>query len=122
MGSHFTRTSGLKSVVLACVFLFSTAGCSSVDLGQIDETEAPRDDMPGPGIFSDEDGETALKWSNEKDPPPAESEQAGLMEMDDKTEFEQFKIWNDLRTNAADSAEYQEFLQWLKYQEFKTAQ
>ena len=93
-----------------------------MDLGQIDETEDPRDDMPGPGIFTDENGETALKWSSEKSETPAETEQASLSAMDDKSEFEQFKVWNDLRSNDADSAEYQEFLQWLKYQEFKAAQ
>jgi hypothetical protein len=106
--------------VLAVILLFTAAGCSSVDLGQIDETEDPRDDMPGPGIFADEDGETPLKWTNEKSQTPAESEQAGLTEMDEKAEFEQFKIWNDLRSNGADSEEYLEFLQWLKYQEFKS--
>jgi hypothetical protein len=116
------KTSGLKPAVLACIFLFSAAGCSSVDLGQIDETEDPRDDMPGPGIFADENGETALKWSSEKSETPAEAEQPDLSKVDEQAEFEQFKKWNDLRTNAADSAEYQEFLQWLKYQEFKSAQ
>jgi len=108
--------------VLTVILLFTTAGCSSIDLGQIDETEDPRDDMPGPGVFSDDNGESPLKWSNEKNQAPVETEQASLSVMDDKAEFEQFKKWNDLRTNAADSAEYQEFLQWLKYQKFKAAQ
>ena len=42
--------------------------------------------------------------------------------MDEKAEFEQFKIWNKLRTEGAETAEYQEFLQWLEYQEFKASQ
>jgi hypothetical protein len=42
--------------------------------------------------------------------------------MDEKAEFEQFKIWNELRTRGAETAEYQEFLQWLEYQEFKARQ
>jgi len=109
-------------VVLACIFLFAAAGCSSVDLGQIDETENPRDDMPGPGIFSDDDGETALQWSSDTDQASTETEQASLTTTDEQAEFEQFKIWNELRTKAADSDEYQEFLQWLKYQDFKSAQ
>jgi len=119
MSKRLSKTTGLKPAVLACVFLFAAAGCSSVDLGQIDETEDPRDDMPGPGIFTDENGETALKWSSEKSETPTDTEQASLSSMDEQAEFEQFKKWNDLRTNAADSAEYQEFLRWLKYQEFK---
>lgn len=44
------------------------------------------------------------------------------MVLDEKTEFEYFKIWNKLRTNGVDSEEYQEFLQWLNYQKFKTGQ
>jgi len=39
--------------------------------------------------------------------------------MDDKAEFEQFKRWNKLRTEDKESKEYQEFLLWLSYQEFK---
>lgn len=116
------RTSGLKPAVLVFIFLLGAAGCSSVDLGQIDETENPRDDMPGPGIFSDDDGETALQWSSDKDQTTAEVAQPSPTTMDDKAEFEQFKIWNELRTNAPDSDEYQEFLQWLKYQDFKATQ
>lgn len=122
MRKRSSRTPGLKPVVLACIFLFAAAGCSSVDLGQIDETENPRDDMPGPGIFSDDDGETALQWSSDTDQASTETEQASLTTTDEQAEFEQFKIWNELRTKAADSDEYQEFLQWLKYQDFKSAQ
>ncbi len=119
MRHRLSRTSGRKPAVWACIFLLSAAGCSSVNLGQIDETEAPRDDMPGPGIFADENGETVLQWSSEKSQTPAATEQPALSAVDEQAEFEQFKIWNDLRSNAADSEEYQDFLQWLKYQEFK---
>ena len=41
---------------------------------------------------------------------------------DEKAEFEQFKKWDNLRTNDADSVEYQEFLEWIKYQKFKAGQ
>jgi hypothetical protein len=40
----------------------------------------------------------------------------------EQAEFEQFKVWNDLRSNGTDSAEYQEFQQWLEYQKFKSSQ
>jgi len=49
-------------------------------------------------------------------------EQTSSVVLDEKTEFEQFKIWNKLRTVDMESAEYQEFLQWLNYQNFKTSQ
>jgi hypothetical protein len=39
--------------------------------------------------------------------------------MDEKAEFEAFKEWNRLRSEGANSAEYQEFLMWLEYQQFK---
>ena len=40
----------------------------------------------------------------------------------DKAEFEQFKAWNELRTEGANSAEYREFQQWLEYRKFKAAE
>ncbi|MCZ6579646.1 MAG: hypothetical protein O6927_09940, partial [Gammaproteobacteria bacterium] len=98
------------------------AGCSSANLGQIDETVDDREEMAGPGIFSDDDGETALKWSNDPNQLSPKPEQSNVAVLDEKAEFEQFKIWNQLRTNAPDSAEYQEFLQWLEYRAFKSGQ
>ncbi len=133
----------LKPALLACMIMLAAAGCGSVNLGDIDETESERDDMPGPGIFADEDGETTLKWvvdtKNSEKAPAAEvetaqtsnaveSEQAEAVPapapapaptMDDKSEFEAFKEWKRLRTEGADSAEYQEFLLWLEYRKFK---
>ena len=49
----------------------------------------------------------------------SEQKQASSTASDEKTEFEQFKIWNDLRTKGVESEEYREFLQWLNYQNFK---
>ena len=104
------------------ILLAIAAGCSSANLGQIDETPSEREDMPGPGILSGDDGETALSWKSEsKTATPAESV-AGAAVLDDKTEFEQFKEWNKLRTEGAESEEYQDFLQWLEYQKFKASQ
>jgi len=126
----------LKPAVMACLVMLVTAGCSSANLGQIDESESDRESMPGPGIFDGEDGETTLKWTNESQPAAAQSEVAQseaaqsevvaaqpaentIPAMDEKAEFEQFKQWNELRTNAPQSPEYQEFLQWLEYRKFK---
>jgi hypothetical protein len=61
-------------------------------------------------------------YSSEQKQVSVEPEQTSSMALDDKTEFEQFKIWNKLRTEGRDSEEYQEFLQWLIYQDFKTSQ
>ena len=93
-----------------------------MDLGQIDETEDPREEMPGPGIFSDDKGETKLKWSTDKNQPSVEAAEVSSTTTDEKAEFEQFKLWNKLRTEQMDSEEYQEFLQWLIYQDFKGIQ
>lgn len=116
----------LKPAVMACLVMLVTAGCSSANLGQIDESESDRESMPGPGIFDGDDGETALKWSNESQPAAAQSEAVAaqpaentIPAMDEKAEFEQFKQWNELKTNAPQSPEYQEFLQWLEYRKFK---
>ena len=52
----------------------------------------------------------------------SKQKQANSIVLDEKTEFEQYKRWNKLRTEDKESAEYQEFLQWLSYQEFKAGQ
>ncbi len=139
------RQAKLKPALLACLVMLAAAGCGSVNLGDIDETEDARDDMPGPGIFADENGESTLKWTVDTRGSDKESAQtvtvtgtgeaaAGIETesasmtagqaaaeptMDEKAEFEAFKKWNRLRTEGADSAEYQEFLLWLEYQKFK---
>jgi hypothetical protein len=52
----------------------------------------------------------------------SEQKKADSMALDDKAEFEQFIIWNRLRTEGVESEEYQEFIQWLNYQDFKAKQ
>ncbi len=61
-------------------------------------------------------------YSSEQKQASAKQDQVRSIEMDDKAEFEQFKAWNKLKTEDRNSDEYQEFLQWLNYQEFKTSQ
>ena len=122
MSKRLTTKSKLKSAVLTGIFLLNAAGCGSVNLGQIDETEDPREDMPGPGVLSNNKGETTLKWSSDKKQASTKPEHVSSMASDEKAEFEQFKIWNKLRTEGVESEEYQEFLQWLNYQDFKARQ
>jgi hypothetical protein len=122
MGKCLNTILRLKPAVLTGIFLLNAAGCGSMNLGQIDESEDPREFMPGPGVFSNNDGDTSLKWSSGDKQPSTKPEQASSLALDEKTEFEEFKIWNKLRTKGVESEEYQEFLQWLNYQKFKTGQ
>ena len=108
--------------VLTALLLLNAAGCSSVNLGQIDETPDDREEMAGPGIFSDDEGETSLQWSSENKQAVSNPEPSKVTALDEKAEFEQFKIWNELRTKGAGTTEYQEFLQWLEYQKFKSSE
>jgi len=108
--------------MLAGVLLATAAGCSSANLGNIDETDDPRETMPGPGVLADEQGESPLTLKTGGDKEAAKPAPVAAPVMDEKAEFEQFKKWDHLRTNAAESAEYQEFLEWLKYQKFKAGQ
>ncbi len=66
--------------------------------------------------------ETKTIYSSEQKQASAKQDQVSSIAMDDKAEFEQFKRWDQLRTEDRESAEYQEFLQWLNYQDFKTSQ
>ena len=61
-------------------------------------------------------------YNSEQKQVSVKPEQTSSVALDDKAEFEQFKRWNQLRTEDRESAEYQEFLQWLNYQDFKTSQ
>ena len=122
----------LSRLVPVVLLLFLNAACSGTNLGQIDESVDSREEMPGPGIFADDEGETALKWSNDSSEPSSTAATAtastststatGTSVTEEQAEFEQFKAWNDLRSNGTESAEYQEFQQWLEYQKFKSSQ
>jgi hypothetical protein len=118
-------------MVLMGVLMVAAAGCGSTNLGNIDETEDARETMPGPGVLANDQGETPLKVktgsskTSANAAPVSTSANAAPVStsaLDEKAEFEQFKKWDHLRTNAAESAEYQEFLEWIKYQKFKAGQ
>lgn len=112
----------LKREFLLGILLVAVVGCSSANLGQIDETEDPREDMPGPGVLANNEQETPLVWEAGNNQQAEKPAAASAPALDEKAEFEQFKKWDNLRTNAAESAEYQEFLEWIKYQKFKAGQ
>lgn len=113
------------------LLLLLSAGCSGANLGDIDESVDSREEMPGPGILADENGDSALKWSTASKEPEATAAAASTASAatssettlsPEQAEFEQFKAWQELRGKGAESAEYQEFLQWLEYQKFKSNQ
>jgi hypothetical protein len=120
----------LPRLVPVVLLLFLIAACSGTNLGQIDESVDSREEMPGPGIFADDDGESNLKWSSDSSEPSSTatataasaSTATGTNVTQEQAEFEQFKAWNELRSNGTESAEYQEFQQWLEYQKFKSSQ
>jgi len=123
--SRLLNLSRLAPLVLLLVL---TAACSGANLGQIDESVDSREEMPGPGIFSDDEGESSLTWSSDSSAPSSTATAASASTAADtnmtqeQAEFEQFKVWHDLRSNGSESAEYQEFQQWLEYQKFKSSQ
>jgi hypothetical protein len=92
------------------------------NLGNLNETDDPGEAMPRPGVLADEQGETPLKLETGADKKSEKSAQAIAPVTDEQAEFEQFKKWDDLRTHGAETPEYQEFLEWIKYQKFKAGQ
>ena len=124
----------LLRTVLAGVLLAVVAGCSSTNLGDIDESEDPRENMASPSVLADDEGNSPLTLKTGKDKEAEKSVVASASATDEpttdeptritdeQTEFEQFKKWDHLRTNDPDSPEYQEFLEWQKYQKFKAGQ
>jgi hypothetical protein len=112
----------LKRAVLTGVLLLTAAGCSSTNLGNIDETEDPRENMSGPGVLANEQGESPLTLETGGSKKTVNAAAVSSTPSDEQAEFEQFKKWDDLRTHGAESAEYQEFLEWIKYQKFKAGQ
>ncbi|MDJ0780026.1 MAG: hypothetical protein QNJ85_19315 [Gammaproteobacteria bacterium] len=117
-----------KRCSLLCLCALLVAGCGTASLGDIDETQSERDAMPGPGVFTGEDGVASLQWGGENaaaeqgteaaDSRPAASAPAPP-EMDEQAEFEAYKEWRRLRAEGAESEEYQEFLLWLEFRQFK---
>ena len=126
MMKHLMRIWQPVLFVLAGFLLITAVGCSNTNLGNIDETDDPRETMPGPGLLADEQGESPLTLKTGADKEVAREATkpapAPMPVTDEKAEFEQFKKWDNLRTNDADSAEYQEFLEWIKFQKFKAGQ
>ena len=111
----------IPAVLIVIFVAMTAAGCSSFNLGEIDETVDHRDDMPGPGILSNEQG-SVLRWSSQKSPSSNSQAVTDTKKTDDISEFELYKYWKKLRSEDKSSAEYKDFLEWLEYRKFKAAQ
>jgi hypothetical protein len=122
MMKHIIQIWRMRRAILTGVLLVIATGCSNANLGDLNETDDPRETMPGPGVLANEQGESPLTLKTGADKKAAKPVPVAAPAMGEKGEFEQFKKWDNLRTNAAESAEYQEFLEWLKYQKFKAGQ
>ena len=99
--------------------MLALGACSNTNLGDIDESVDSREQMPGPGIFADDAGESALSWNTASDNTASETQPAQPAASGDRAEFEQFKAWQELRGQGNESPEYREFQQWLEFQKFK---
>lgn len=116
---NFNFAVGLKPAVLSTLLLFGAVGCSSLNLGEIDETPDHRDDMPGPGILSNEQGVSSLTWETSKKTSSKTSTISEINNPSDRKDFELFKQWKILRSSKEYADEYQEFLLWLEFQRMK---
>lgn len=118
----------LPTVAVIFLFLFAIVGCSTLNLGDVDETPDHRDDMPGPGVFSDDKGESILRWdSNEEKPAVEEKTLANTKavadpDLSEKNEFELYKHWKEISSDVQSSEEYQEFKLWLEFRRLKQQQ
>ena len=144
MGNRASKLTVLKRLPLLCLCGLRAAGCGAANLGDIDETQSERDEMPGPGVFTGEDGVASLKWGGKRAAaeqgadvadsgaalaaaePNTEMADEGAVtaapaprDMDEKAEFEAFKQWQRLRAAGTESEEYREFLLWLEFRQFK---
>ena len=120
MGVYYNFSGRLTLAALTGLCLLMVAGCSSVSMNEYDDTINPRENLTGPGIFSTADGETVLKWSTNND--DSSSVKSETRVLDGKNEFELYKNWKSLQSQDKNSAEYQDFLQWLEFQKFKAPQ
>ena len=115
------------SILLIGLALILLAGCA----GQPFEPDAPGEMLPGPGVFSGEDGEFTLYKSKDKAKGrKKEKEVTGITgETAEAKEFQEFQEWKketrefkefqEWKKTMRDSEEYQEFLEYRKWKKYK---
>ena len=105
MINHFTLKQ--QSLALLLFSFFALSGCSSV--GPYVEPADP-DNQEGPGLFTGEKGYLDLTGK--------ESSRSNLNNAvtNNSSHCVEFLHWKKAQFQGKKSAEYQEFLQWLKFQ------
>ena len=84
MMKHISYMWQLRRAILAGVLLVTAAGGGSTNLGNIDETDDPRETMPGPGVLADEQGESPLTLKTGADKEAAKSAPVAAPALDEK--------------------------------------
>ena len=102
-------------VLFICTFLLSACAVT----GPADDGFDNSNEWVDIGRLLSDEKKTV--YSSEQKQVSVKQDQVSSIALDEKAEFEQYKRWNQLRTEDRESAEYQEFLLWLNYQNFKTS-
>ena len=108
-----------KKVTPLFIFVFLLGACAVT--GPADDGYDNSNEWVENGRLGSEEIKTIYSSKEKQSPgePSVPAKQVSSMVLDEKSEFEYFKIWSELRAKGVESEEYTEFLQWLKYQEFK---
>jgi hypothetical protein len=125
------RNALISRLAPAALLLLAIAGCSGANLGDIDEEVNSREQMPGPGILADDEGESALKWSNDSEQAetetsgpvtatatPVNSDAATLSPQ--QAEFEHYKAWIEFKGGGAQSEAAGLSPQQVEFEHYKT--
>ncbi len=106
---------------LALLFCILLLGACTVT-GPADDGYDNSNEWNDTGTLLSDDVKTIYSSEEKQNSTTVEPAKAATSAANEKDEFEQFKAWNQLRSEGAESAEYQEFLQWQDYPKFKAAQ
>lgn len=113
----------MKNLVPPVVMLFAllgTVSCASTP-AQDEDFVVYGEEPEGPGIISGETGELTFAIGTAADQNTTdEAETSPDISASDAEEFNAFKRW--LKAKQAQDESYQEFLQWLKYEEYRRLQ
>lgn len=124
------RNTLISRLTPAALLLLAIAGCSGANLGDIDEEVNSREQMPGPGILADDEGESALKWSNDSE--QAETVTSGSATVTataatsgaatlspQQAEFEHYKAWMEFKGEGVESEEAGLSAQQVEFEHYK---
>ena len=117
-----------SKLLLAGLVLISMAGCAGKNFEYQPKTEIPK----GPGLFTDEEeGKTIYKSKDRLSKKPKEDKGSSEVktEAKDSDEYQEFQNWKqeseefkqfqEWKNSKEGSSEYQEFLEWKKWREYR---